>query len=686
MTIRSLLGATILATLPMIAPALAADLQFAPIEWARTDAEKAEVRATDKVMIEGKEYPIGFNLLARSGDKIGDGVFGALTDMEGKVVKAEDGSEHLSVDADFSSLIRANGKLYNITHFESRPGAMYVSEVQQDADGKLSFVSTKPVEFKDVHGLWVPCAGSVTPWETHLGSEEYPADAEKIEAAKEIKDLDEYMLPMAAYFGKDPAKVTLDEFREVYNPYAYGYPVEVSIDANGNAKAVKHYAMGRRAVELAKVMPDQKTAYVSDDGTNVILTRFVADKEAELSAGTLYAAAWKQTSADNGGAADLEWIELGHATDAEVKALIEQKLKFSDIFEKADLAEDGTCAEGFSASNAEGVLECLKVKDGMEQAAAFLETRRYASMKGATAEFRKMEGITYNADANVAYVAMSEIEKGMEKGHKGDLKSRDAVQLEPNKCGGIYELALDEGFTATKMKAILTGKPVKLDDAAKTKAADPSCDAAHMLCGAAAEANTCDLDGIANPDNLTFIPGTDTLIIGEDTGDGHQNDVIWSYNLGQDKLTRIFSTPFGSETTSPYFYPDLNGHGYLMAVVQHPYGESDEDKLKDAADARAYVGYIGPFPAMAGAAAAVPAAATAAAPAPAATTAPAAAEPATTAPAAATTDVAPSAGTPTTPATGAPTTAAPADQAAPAAAGASAAPADPAAPAAKPAN
>ena len=35
-----------------------------------------------------------------------------------------------------------------------------------------------------------------------------------------------------------------------------------------------------------------------------------------------------------------------------------------------------------------------------------------------------------------------------------------------------------------------------------------------------------------------------------------------------------------------------------MAVIQHPYGESDEDKLKDAADARAYVGYVGPFPAL----------------------------------------------------------------------------------------
>ncbi|MCB1423952.1 MAG: hypothetical protein KDJ69_16125, partial [Nitratireductor sp.] len=103
---------------------------------------------------------------------------------------------------------------------------------------------------------------------------------------------------------------------------------------------------------------------------------------------------------------------------------------------------------------------------------------------------------------------------------------------------------------------------------------------------------------IANPDNITYIPGYNTLIIGEDTGSGHQNDAIWSMDIETGKLTRIFSTPYGSETTSPYWYSDVNGHGYLMSVVQHPYGESDEDKLADAADARAYVGYIGPFPAL----------------------------------------------------------------------------------------
>ncbi|PTV95469.1 hypothetical protein C8J27_104105 [Rhodobacter aestuarii] len=595
MTFKSaLLGATALLALPTLA--FAADISFSEVPFAADDAAKRAVIASDKIVIDGTEYAIGYNVLARTGDKIGDGTFGALVDENGAIVTEEDGSEALSVDADFTSLLPVGDKLYSITHFESRPGAMYVSELHQDADGKLTPVSTKPVEFKDLGGLWVPCAGSVTPWGTHLGSEEYPADAEAIEKAASLEDIDDYYFPMVRFFGVDPAKMDIAQFRTVFNPYAYGFPTEITVSEDGTAKAAKHYAMGRVAVELAYVMPDQKTAYISDDGTNVGLFKFVADEAGDLSAGTLYAAKWVQTSAESGGAATLEWVDLGHATDAEIAEAIAKKPAFSDIFEATDLGEGDTCADGFAPSNAEGVKQCLKVKPGMEAVASRIETRRYASMMGASTEFRKMEGITFNPDTNQLYVAMSEVAKGMEAGDKRDLASRDAIQLPENKCGTVFALDVDSDFNATTMKALISGKP--MSEEAIAAAADPNCDAAHNMCGAAAEANSCDINGIANPDNITYMPGTNTLIIGEDTGSGHQNDVIWAMNLGSGELTRVFSTPYGSETTSPYFYPNIGGHAYIMAVVQHPYGESDEDKMQDAADARAYVGYIGPMPAL----------------------------------------------------------------------------------------
>ncbi|TDX31380.1 hypothetical protein [Rhodovulum visakhapatnamense] len=128
------------------------------------------------VTIDGEDCSVGYTTLARSSDLIGGTVFAALTDRAGKVVKSEDGSDHVSVDADSISLLHIGDKIFSVTHLESRPRAMYVSELAQDADGNLTPVSTRPVDFSDYGGLWVPCAGSVTPRETHLGSEEYPAE------------------------------------------------------------------------------------------------------------------------------------------------------------------------------------------------------------------------------------------------------------------------------------------------------------------------------------------------------------------------------------------------------------------------------------------------------------------------------------------------------------------------------
>lgn len=595
---KSLLLSSAAVAVALATPVLATDakneMSFKEIKAPVTDEEKRQVRASEVVVINGTEYPIAFNVLARSGDQIGDGVFGLLVDEKGQPVKNTDGSVHHSVDTDFSSLLPVGGKLYNVTHFESRPGAMYLTELAQDPEtGKLTPVKTQPIDFSEFGGLWVPCAGSVTPWNTHLGSEEYPPNARNVEDAKSLDDIDDYFKPMVRYYGIDPNNTDLEAFRAKFNPYFFGYPTEIVVSEDGSAKADKHFAMGRVALELAYVMPDQKTVYISDDGTNVGLFMFVADEAGKLDAGKLYAAQWNQTGSDNGGSADLKWIDLGHATSADVKALIEKGTKFHDIFDVADMGEDGTCPEGFTAVNTTDGAECLKIKDGMELAASRLETRRYAAMKGGTTEFRKEEGITFNPATNTLYVAMSEVARGMEDNAKNgkpsdkyDRGGPNHVQLPHNKCGTVYALdvaedsAIGSDYVAQNMVGLVSGTMTEYPEG-------------HEFAG-----NKCDIDGIANPDNVTYIPGTDILIIGEDTGSGHQNDAIWAYDLNDQKLTRIFTTPYGSETTSPYWYGDINGHGYLMAVVQHPYGESDEDKLSDPADARAYNGYIGPFPVM----------------------------------------------------------------------------------------
>jgi uncharacterized protein len=575
MSIRAvLLTATALSGLATAT--LAGDLTFSPVPAPADDAAKRVVAASTEATMDGAKVPLAYHVLARSGDVIGGVAFAQLTDEAGKPLA--DGS--VSSNADFTSILPVGQKLFSITHFEDNPAAMYLSELMQDADGNLTPVSTKPIDFATVGGLWNPCAGSVTPWNTHLGSEEYPDDARAFEAAAAVSDISEDAAPFARYYGLDPAAMTVEAFKAKFNPYRYGFATEIAVSDAGETSVAKHYAMGRISMELANVMPDKKTAYLSNDGTNTDLYMFTADKEGDLSAGSLHAAKWVQTSADNGGAATLEWIDLGHADDATIAAAIEKGTKFSDMFETADLNADGTCPEGFLSSNAEGRLECLKVKAGMEAVASRLETTRYASMLGGSTEFRKMEGNVYNPDKNVLYVSMTEIGKGMtDADEKADLTGRNDIRLPKNACGAVYEVALDAAFKGTAMKAVVVGKPIEYP-------------ADSPFAG-----NTCDVDGIASPDNVAYIPGYDTLIIGEDT-EGHQNDVVWSVNTGTGAMTRILTTPYGSEATSVDWYPDVNGHAYLMTVVQHPYGETDQDKLTDPADARAYVGYIGPFPAV----------------------------------------------------------------------------------------
>jgi secreted PhoX family phosphatase len=603
------LALTISTTLALGAapPLMAGTIEFVQVPVPVTDFEKRQILASDYAIVDGRRVYIDYNSILRSGDKPErghrGGVFGQLYDIDHNKLLDEEGEPLISNGNDFSSLLTGeDGKLYMVSHFEDRPGAMYLTQLKQERpSGELIAVRTRALDFSDLAGGWVHCAGSVTPWGTHLGSEEYEPDA------KQWRDdsISDYNAQMAVYFDAEPTDALT-----VLNPYDYGYPVEVKVKNYRQATIEKHYAMGRIALELAYVMPDDKTAYMTDDGTNVGLFKFVSDEEGDLRSGTLWVAQWSQKSANGVGAAKLNWINLGHADAAQVKAWIDE-YRFADIFDETT-PENGTCPDDFTSINAGhegGDHQCLRLRDvnqdgtidaGDEAIASRLETRRWAAMEGGSTEFRKMEGITFDPDTRRLYLAMSEVDRGMldntrvgKPGYPAS-GSYDAYDVggwnhisiaEGNVCGAIYAMDVDGSYTATNMYGLVAGIPTTRDYGAPDDSAYDG-------------TNKCDVEGIANPDNVTYMPGYETLIIGEDTGSGHQNDVIWAYNVRERRLTRIQTTPYGSETTSPYFYPNINGHAYLMSVVQHPYGESDSDKLLDPADAAGYTGYIGPFPAM----------------------------------------------------------------------------------------
>ncbi|ASP40783.1 hypothetical protein CHH28_01180 [Bacterioplanes sanyensis] len=566
------------------------EISFAGVAAPATDAEKRAIFASTAT-VEDKTYGGEYRTFLRSGEVQDGKQFGQLIDKAGTVLKAEDGSVRISDSNEFTSILPVGKKLFSVSQFEDRPGAMFLMELNQDDNGVLSVKSLEQIDQSGVDGGWVHCAGSVTPWTTHLASEEYEPDASvQITGADAAEN--GYSAPMLDYYA---------DISE-WNPYYYGWNIEIAVDEAADVTSTKHYAMGRLAYELSYVMPDQKTVYMTDDGTNVGLYMFVADNAGDLTAGTTYAAVWKQTSAAGAGEAKLEWVSLGHATNAAMKDYVhgtngKPKVKFADIFDAVE-PESNVCPVGYTSINAGGNgQECLKVKAGMETVASRFETRRYAAMMGATTEFRKEEGVTFDSKRNKLYIAMSSVERGMEDFKKNgsaknsyDIGGPNHIRLDSyNKCGTVYELdlfsvpSMGSQYVATTMKGLVSGRPVSEQDPQVAGFEDN---------------NSCHIDGIANPDNVTYMSGYDKLIIGEDTGSGHQNDVIWAYDFEDKSLTRIQTTPYGAETTSPYWYPNINGWAYLTSVVQHPYGESDSDKDTGAGEARAYTGYIGPFPAV----------------------------------------------------------------------------------------
>lgn len=549
------------------------------------------------------QYPLAYNKLFGVKDKVGGNAHaaGQLYNYKMEAIKDPMGQPVIAETPDANSLLSVDGNLFLVNHLEydwllsdgstaynrdgwytRMPMSMLLTSLTQGSDGKLNIKSQRPLDFSSVNGLWVPCFGSQTPWNTHLGSEE---------------DYDLQYNPLSSNYTTTIAG--LKALNEIYyksertaSPYHHGIIPEVTVNADGTTKVVKHYAMGRGTWEMSKVMPDGKTAYFGDDGTHSLMLMFVADKPGDLSAGTIYAAKWTQTSADAGGKANLTWVRLGHGTDTEIKALADSA-SFSAIFD-AVVPTDSSCPTGYkrvrSGSTAD---ECLIVRSGQEKAAAFLETRRYAALKGATTEFTKMEGIAVNDKDKRLYLAMSAIRDSMT-----DTRDEPAndIKLVKNPAGATYSAELKSGqkdsmgnrinsnYVASNLyvEAALLGEPLSTADAL---------------------GNTANPDKIANTDNIFFAEKMRTLFIGEDSG-MHVNNFVWAYNVDTKKLTRILSTVVGGENTGLQVLENLNGHAYIMSNSQH-HGDwnTGANAVVDAALAKidkfdANVGYISGLPAI----------------------------------------------------------------------------------------
>ncbi|MFP8967311.1 PhoX family protein [Pokkaliibacter sp. CJK22405] len=524
-------------------------------------------------------FDLGYHPFFITGDNVPDGKGGTILaggyyDIHNKPIMNVNGKQFFSDCPDGSSLLSVKGAkvdgvkgnpVFAVVQFEytSRdadgadmygklPSPIAILTLDQNPDtGALSLVKYHNVDTSGVNGLWITCGASLSPWNTHLSSEEYEPDAAK-------KDDEQFAGFSQNLFG-DAKKG---------NPYHYGHLPEVTVNKDGTGSVQKHYCLGRISHELVQVMPDERTVLMGDDATNGGLFMFIADKARDLSAGSLYVGKWTQTKSEGPGAGDISWIKLGHATSDEIKQMIDSGITIDDIMEvhTKDPGDASFTEIGFG-----GKPNWVKLKPGMEKQAAYLETHRYAALVGGTLDFTKMEGTTVNAKDKRAYSAMSYVYKTMTDG-KGD------IQVQGPKAGAVYEHVLTGGQKDSQGHAIDS-------EWVSVHMEPPAALIGEDLKTADSLGNTGHADKIANPDNLKFSEKLRTLFIGEDSGN-HVNNFLWAYNVDTKELTRILSTPSGAESTGLHAVDEINGWTYIMSNCQHP-GDWESplhDKVKDTLD------------------------------------------------------------------------------------------------------
>lgn len=621
---------------PPINPAKLKSATFIPMDAPTVVAAMATTTCTSKLSINWDDgssttYQLGYKPFFLTGTEVPDGkggkvIAGGYYDIKNQPIidrsvagkerqffsDCPDGSSLISfkqatgkdfTDADKKALGVTGNPVFHVVQFEyltkdqaggdtygklSSPIAVLTLD-QDPKTGHLTLIKYHNVDTSSAHGLWITCGASLSPWGTHLSSEEYEPDA-----------FNQGLGQSAATLKAFSKNIYGDETSA--NPYNYGHLPEITVKADGTGSVKKHYCLGRISHELVQVFADNRTVLMGDDYTNGGLFMFVADKEKDLSAGTLYVAKYTTQLTDTT-SGKISWIKLGHATSAEIENLIKSGIKSTDIFDsKVQIAKyptDATAdekqaidaskptadqklladaakarlktqqtnqkaeleAQGFKFTYLSKTGVYLKLKDNSDKtklAAAFLETHRYAAFVGASMALTKNEGTTVNTTDKKAYSALANIVDSMVEGGSGYLAEHN-VKFPKITAGGILEHKLSGGQIDSTNVAI-NSEWVPSESSVLLKGKDISFDSFG---------NTADPSQIASPDNLKFSEKLRVLFIGEDSGN-HLNNYLWAYNVDTKKLDRVLSAPAGAESTGLHAVDEVNGWTYIMSNFQHP--------------------------------------------------------------------------------------------------------------------
>ncbi|MDS0292819.1 alkaline phosphatase PhoX [Halogeometricum luteum] len=281
---------------------------------------------------------------------------------------------------------------------------------------------------------------------------------------------------------------------DVYpNPYRYGYFVDFREPTAEEPEAVKYYVMGRAAWESPDILGDEKTVYGCSDGDSKGIYKFVANSpipeyaDPMDVAGTLYAPKITNDSANaeeigerkSPANVDLEveWLELGEATNAEVESWVAE---YDDVTQVDYLESHANTswADDPAAALREADLEVIhngnqnyitneEIVEWAEQyeedgpggvdeelrKVPFLETRAAAKEIGASIEFNKAEGVDSVDEAgpgDYVYFGISEFNDDLAD-DTGD------VRMDRVDGGVVYRAELEDDYDVSTLEPVIVG-------------------------------------------------------------------------------------------------------------------------------------------------------------------------------------------------------------------------------------
>jgi len=486
---------------------------------------------------QSEEYPLVYQNLFKSNDVFQSKIIGGIIDTFSQPIydRSQNGivTQFIADRFPAFALQLIDKQWVLLTGFSSNlqtlPNHLNISTLDQNSGtGSLKIQKTSAFE----GGYWKMGGGFFS--DPHLlMTERDEPDARSWEISKENHTLNTFL----NIYYQDETNISNN------SPYRYGLIIDSKIQDNLTLFSSKHYSLGRIGRASIIVMPDKKTVYFGDSQQYGVFLMFIANAESDFSNGMLYAAKWDQLNKTK---ANLSWIYLGSTSDGEIKALVNNGVTFSKIFETKDQPNID-----FKTIQTLNGFEYLKLKEYQETAAAFLETRRYAAMLGATSEFSPITGFAINTKDKKLYAAMPMVSQGM---LDNSLDIQNHITMNKSNAGAIFEINLaaqqkdqrrenissEWVATSVQISQTITGEDLPTPDKI---------------------GNTATLEKPANPSVLAFHERLRTLFIGE-SGLSHVDRFVWGFQPETQQLTKILYAP--AEVTALQLIDNTNNFNYLL--------------------------------------------------------------------------------------------------------------------------